>query len=266
MDLITLPQALSLYARENPFTSPEALRASNYSAYIGGALHRLLDWREPTPLARVADNALRAFLLSSAFSCVAGKAAVASGGYRFAAYGRFGDPAGTQGLARDLAAFVAERPSMTQPYTTFVAVFEEPVCGGEEWFEKGLWRILQQLADLAAPYYSWDPHVSSDAADPNFGFSFAGEAFFVVGMHPNSARLSRRFFLPALAFNSHQQFADARRTGRFRLLQRLVRGRELDVQGSINPELREFGERSEARQYSGRQSGEEWQCPFRAPS
>ncbi|MFY9737970.1 MAG: guanitoxin biosynthesis heme-dependent pre-guanitoxin N-hydroxylase GntA [Candidatus Cybelea sp.] len=259
-------QALSLYGRENPFSSVAALRTSNYSASIGGRLVRLLDWREPTAQARRADRALRSFLLSSAFSCVAGKAAVESGGYRFASYSGFGDPVSLEGLARDLAAFVSERPSMVQRYTTFVAVFDEAAPGAETWFEAGLWRVLQGLANLGAPHYSWDPRASSDPMASNFGFSFAGEAFFVVGMHPNSSRLSRRFFLPALAFNSHRQFREARRSGRFSLIQRLVRGREVQLQGSINPELREFGHRSEARQYSGRQTEVEWRCPFQTPS
>ena len=266
MDLITPQQALSLYGREDPFASPAALRTSNYSASIDGTLVRLLDWRQPTRQARLADRSLRSFLLSSAFSCVAGKAAIESGGYRFASYRGLGDPIGTPGLARDLAAFVAERRSMVQKYATFVAVFDEADGGSERWFEAGLWKVLQGLADLGAPHYSWDSSVSSDPRTPDFGFSFAGEAFFVVGMHPNSSRLSRRFSLPALAFNSHKQFGNARQTGRFGLLQRIIRDRELQLQGSINPELREFGQRSEARQYSGRQSEEDWRCPFRTSS
>lgn len=266
MSLITPRQALSLYGRDNPFASPAALSTSNYSAFVDDALVRLLDWHEPNAQARLAHQALRGFLLSSAFSCVGGKAAIESGGYRFASYPGFGNPAGTQSLARDLAAFVAERSSMSQKYTTFLAVFEEAAPGDERWFEAMLWRVLQQLADLAAPHYSWDSTVSSDASAATFGFSFAGEAFFVVGMHPNSSRLSRRFFLPALAFNSHKQFRDARQSGRFGRLQHLVRDRELQLQGSINPELQEFGQSSEARQYSGRPTKEDWQCPFHAPS
>jgi len=34
------------------------------------------------------------------------------------------------------------------------------------------------------------------------------------------------------------------------------------VQGSLNPNLADFGERSEARQYSGREVEEHWRCPF----
>jgi FPC/CPF motif-containing protein YcgG len=266
MAILTPEQALSLYGTINPFATPAALRSSNYSANIGGTLIRLLDWHRPSGQAVQADRAMRAFILSRAFSCVAGKAAVASGGYRFGYYRGFSDVGSTEGLAHDLAAFVAERPSMDVEYASFVAVFEEPLSGDEKWFEAGLWRQLQRLADLGAPYYGWDASVSDVADDPNFAFSFAGHAFFVVGLHPRSSRKSRRFVLPAIAFNAHRQFAAARRAGHFERIQRLVRNRELALQGSINPELREFGTCSEARQYSGRAMEEQWKCPFRAPS
>lgn len=263
MGILTPHQALSLYESVNPFRSAYALRFSNYSAHTGGSLTRLLDGQQPSAEAALADRALRAFILSPAFSCVAGKAAVSSGGYRFGYYPSFSDLRSTEGLARDLAAFVAERRSMRVNYASFIAVFQELRCSDERWFETHLW---QRLADLSAPYYPWDSTVSSDAQARDFAYSFAGQAFFVVGLHPNSSRISRRFFLPAVAFNAHRQFADARRTGRFARIQGLVRERELALQGFINPELREFGKRSEARQYSGRELEQGWKCPFRAPS
>jgi uncharacterized protein len=82
-------------------------------------------------------------------------------------------------------------------------------------------------------------------------------------MHPNASRQSRRFFMPALAFNAHDQFQNARQTGNFDRIVRAVRTRELRLQGSLNPELREFGTRSEARQYAGRATEDDWKCPFR---
>jgi FPC/CPF motif-containing protein YcgG len=263
---LTPRQAVALYGCENPFASPAALRASNYCAHLNGRLVRLLDSREPLAQARLADKAVRAFILSSSFSCVAGKAAVSSGGYRFGYYGGFGEGNSTEGLARDLAAFVAERPFMERRYASFIAVFDGSGQGGEDWFESALWRELQLLSDLAAPLYARNARVASDPDANDFAFSFASEAFFVVGMHRESSRLSRRFSLPTLVFNSHDQFAEARRDGRFQRIQRIVRGRELQLQGSINPELREFGTASEARQYSGRPTEESWKCPFLAPS
>ena len=42
----------------------------------------------------------------------------------------------------------------------------------------------------------------------------------------------------------------------------LVRERDIALQGSANPNLADFGERSEARQYSGRVTEPAWRCPF----
>ncbi len=43
-----------------------------------------------------------------------------------------------------------------------------------------------------------------------------------------------------------------------------TRAREMAFQGSINPMLKNFGERSEASQYSGRAVSDNWPCPFHA--
>jgi uncharacterized protein len=88
----------------------------------------------------------------------------------------------------------------------------------------------------------------------------------IPGMHPNASRQSWRFFLPALAFNSHDEFQQARETADVDRIVTAVRKRELTLQGSLNPELREFGTRSEARQYTGRATEDDWKCPFRPRS
>ncbi len=185
-----------------------------------------------------------------------------SGGYRFGFYPRF--PAGdaTEGLARDLAAFVAELPFMKERYKTFVAVFDD-----ESWdearFETRLWQQLQDLHDVDRRYFDWNEAVTSDPNDARFAFCVAQHPFFVVGMHVAASRRSRRFALPALVFNSHELFEELKRTGHFAHIQRLVRQRELELQGSLNQNLAAYGEASEARQYSGRAVEREWMCPFR---
>jgi FPC/CPF motif-containing protein YcgG len=104
--------------------------------------------------------------------------------------------------------------------------------------------------------------VSDDPANPHFSFSFAGQALFVVGMHPESSRLSRRFRWPTLVFNPRAQFERLRAEGKFERLRTLVRDRDVALQGTLNPNLADFGERSEARQYSGRATEPDWRCPF----
>ncbi|MBV8602546.1 MAG: YqcI/YcgG family protein, partial [Candidatus Eremiobacteraeota bacterium] len=131
-------------------------------------------------------------------------------------------------------------------------------------FERALWHQLQQLNELDRQWFDWDPAVSSDPHDSKFSFSFAGQAFFVVGLHPNSSRQTRRFAWPTLVFNAHEQFKALRAAGLFESLQRQIRTRELRLQGSLNANLADYGDASEARQYSGREVEPLWKCPFRS--
>ena len=256
-------QALSLYDEShNPIQSAAALRTSNYSAYLDGHLVRLLDWREPSGHAKMAHQLFRSFVEDDRFSCVGAKGAFASGGYRFAMYDGFPSKDGTHGLARDLTAFVAELPYMTARYRTFVAVFND-VTFNEESFERRMWEQLQALHEVDSKHFSWDTRVANDPADPRFAFSIAEHGFFIVGMHPAASRVSRRFALPALVFNSRHQFEALKETGHFSKIQELVRERERELQGSLNPNLAPYGAVSEARQYSGRRIPERWRCPFR---
>ena len=56
--------------------------------------------------------------------------------------------------------------------------------------------------------------------------------------------------MPCLVFNFHDQFEALRADGKYAGLQRVVRSRDVKLQGFINPMLSGFGEDSEARQYS----------------
>jgi FPC/CPF motif-containing protein YcgG len=256
-------QAVSLYGTRNPFESALARANSNYSAFVDGELVRLLDWKRPSARARLANDAFRAFAGHAQYPCLGAKAALNGGHYRIAAYGQLTSESATAGLARDLCAFVAESPLMETGYATFVAVFDDIALTGEGAFERGMWQQLQMLHDLDVRHFEYAPGASSDPNDPRFTFSFAAKAFFVVGMHPGSSRIARRFPFPALAFNAHTQFQALRAKQLYDRFCTKIRDRELALQGSLNPNLSEFGEQSEARQYSGRQVEESWECPFR---
>jgi len=65
-------------------------------------------------------------------------------------------------------------------------------------------------------------------------------------------------------FNPHRQFEALRKSGGFRRFQAAIRRGEQSLQGDINPMLADYGSRSEAAQYSGREVGPEWRCPFHA--
>jgi len=200
-----------------------------------------------------------AFVHEPAFSCLGARAALHHDAYRFGAYRQMGSEAATAALARDLSAFAREHGE--GEFAAFVAAFVDPAPEDEGDFEARLWAQLGAL-HAVDPARGWDPRVSNDPADPSFSFSFAGHAFFIVGLHPESSRLARRFGWPVLVFNPHAQFQRLRADGRYDRLRETIRARELALQGSLNPNLGDFGESSEARQYSGRAVEPGWACPF----
>lgn len=205
-------------------------------------------------------RAFRAFILDGHYPCVGARSAIHRGSYRFGVYDELAAAATTAALAGDLAAFVPRIDDIGGPFATFVAIFRGPQVADEHSFERALWSQLQALHDAdGAP---WDPSVSADPRDPRFSFSFAGAAFFVIGLHPGSARVSRRFAWPVLIFNPHSQFERLRAAGKYTRMQAVIRARERALQGDINPVLAEFGARSEARQYSGRAVEPDWIPPF----
>ena len=215
----------------------------------------------PIDVGRV-EAEFRAFVEDERFPCLAGKGAVSRGGHTLRVYTALGSRRDATALASDLAAFVRSAPADGAGLRAFVAVFPRRVPAHEVAFERLLWRQLQRLHELDEPGSNWDPSVSDDPTHAQFSFSFAGRALFVVGMHPSSSRLSRRFAWPTLVFNPRAQFERLRAEGKFERLRSLVRERDVALQGSLNPNLADFGETSEARQYSGRATEPEWRCPF----
>ena len=207
------------------------------------------------------DEAFRAFVDDPRFSCLAGKGVVRASGYSSGTYGALGTHRTTRALAADLEQFVRDAAQDEARLRTFVAVFPSSSYSDEHSFEADLWMQLQRLSDLKTNS-RWDATASDDPSDSGFAFSFAGRALFVVGLHPQSSRHARQFRWPALVFNPHRQFERLRETGRFERLRAAVREREIALQGSLNPNLADFGEQSEARQYSGRASEADWVCPF----
>lgn len=210
----------------------------------------------------------RAFVGDPRFPCLAAKGAVRRRDHELHVYGALGSDDTASALAPDLRDFVRRTDNDDARFRAFVAVFPVDAPKGEHDFERRLWLQLQQLHERDDPAAGWDPSVSADPDDPRFSFSFAGCALFVVGLNPHSARLARRFQWPALVFNPHAQFERLRREGRYDRMRALIRDRDVALQGRVNPNLADFGERSEARQYSGRETtDDEWRCPFhrRAP-
>ncbi|WP_438485385.1 guanitoxin biosynthesis heme-dependent pre-guanitoxin N-hydroxylase GntA [Streptomyces sp. S186] len=203
------------------------------------------------------------WIMSEDFSCLAAKAAVRRGILKPVEFGTMGSTDATSDLHSAISGFVADQLRPTENFATFVAVFEGPARLTEPEFDELMWQQLTDLHRLDADRgFTWAQDVAHDPASPDFAFSVAGHPFFVVGMHENASRISRRYSRPALAFNSNHQFRRLKQSGVYYGLQRRIRQREERLQNSINPNLAEFGEASDARQYSGAPTDEQWSCPF----
>lgn len=207
-------------------------------------------------------RSFEAFVGEDDFPCLAAKGAVRRSELTLHVYGRLGGSHAVPQLAGDLESFVAHTPADGTGLRTFVAVFPDQPPADELEFERRMWRTLQRLHEQEAADRAWDPSVSADPESAQFSFSFRERALFVVGLHPASSRLARRFQWPALVFNPRAQFERFRAEGKYDRLRATVRDRDVALQGTPNPNLADFGERSEARQYSGRATEAEWRCPF----
>lgn len=229
----------------------------------------------PCPHARKAlspagtlDSRFRDFIASDDFPCVGSKLALARDGLRTQEFAPLGDVSNDGPLLDAVAGFsgmLDARGDDDAGVDSLVALFRGPRSMDEAAFERQLWNQLQRLHELdVARGMPWAADVDRDPASPRFSMSLGGHPFFVIGLHPGASRIARRFEAPVLVFNSHRQFNRLRADGRFAKMQQATRARDIALQGSINPNLSEYGEASEARQYSGRAVGPDWRCPFRA--
>ena len=205
----------------------------------------------------------RHFVGDSAFPCVGAKSALNRGTMRFVVARDFGSAWDDLRILPSIHALARDYRADPEPFQSLVVLFETGAPADEEAFEQRLWKRLQSLSDkddwLGQPP---DERVAHDPADPHFALSFGGEAFFIVGLHPRSSRPARRFDVPAMVFNLHDQFERLRAEGRYQPLRAAILKRDEALAGSINPMLAEHGKLSAARQYSGRAVNDDWRCPF----
>ena len=199
----------------------------------------------------------------AAFPCVGAKSAAAHDGIGFFDGGDLRDGEFDEALLAQLQVFAA-RTREDDLFISFVALYPRTPLLDEPAFEAALWQRLQALHRLDRRNFLWDPRVSSDPASPDFSLSLGGRAFYIVGVHPGAGRKARRFGCAALVFNLHSQFETLREDGRYDKMRAAITARDIAFSGSRNPMLKQHGESSEARQYSGRQVGAEWRCPFSA--
>lgn len=215
--------------------------------------------------AQVRDELL-ARVAEPAFPCVGAKSALAGGKLKVLACHSLESAWNDVQIHSELLEWARAYRADSDGLRSLAAVFEGPFDLSEEAFEAAMWQRLQSLADKDEwRGQTYADCVSPDPDDPHFSLSFGGEAFFVVGLHPNASRAARRFPRPTLVFNLHDQFERLRAEGRYERMRERILARDLALAGSVNPMLARHGEASEARQYSGRLVGEDWECPFADP-
>jgi FPC/CPF motif-containing protein YcgG len=180
---------------------------------------------EPGWETRFLHDQFRAVAGGDMFPCVGARAALHEFTYRFGVYDRLDSINSAAGMGRDLRRFVSEQErfeGMAETlgrnrsfghFTSFAAVFKQPIPTSEEEFEGLLWRHLQLLHDADEP--AWDETRSATPGDPHFAFCFAGRAFFVVGFNPHASELPRRFGYCTLVFNAEYQIDRLHDEGRF---------------------------------------------------
>ena len=206
----------------------------------------------------------RAFVQDADFPCVGAKAALAREQMDFLVCRQISSAWDDLKILPALLDVVERYRADPKLFRTFVVLFEDNENLNENKFEKHMWERIQSLSDKDEWFgYKPDPSVESHPDSPHFGLSFGGEAFFVVGLHPNASRAARQFIRPAMVFNLHDQFVTLREQGSYERMRQKIIERDIAVSGDPNPMLARHGETSEARQYSGRAVKDDWQCPYR---
>ena len=200
------------------------------------------------------------FIIGKDHPCIMAQSVFLGKHMDFHVYPEFGSRETAAQMLVDLKKYLDCYDEESDVVFTFIAVFNDKRSFSEEEYEQLLWQQLQSIHE--ADDRPWDEQVSMDPEAPDFSFSIAGKAFYLVGLHPNSSRKSRQAPYPAIAFNLHHQFENLRNKGRYDQVKERIRERDIALQGDLNPMLQDFNEGSEARQYSGRKVGENWKCPF----
>lgn len=221
----------------------------------------LFPWQPPAQ--EELTSLLHDHVADAVFPCVGAKAALARGTLEVLAARDIASAWDDVRIHDRLLGFAGEYRRDPGLFRSLAVVFEGPDDLTEREFEQHLWTRVQSLSDKDVwRGQAYDETVSNDPSNPHFSLSFGGEAYFVVGLHPAASRPARRFPNPVMVFNLHAQFETLRAQGKYEGMREKIMVRDEALAGSRNPMLAPHGTSSEARQYSGRIVGPEWQCPF----
>ena len=203
------------------------------------------------------------FLETKDFPCIAAKAAHERHLIKCMVAGNMACPKDDTAILFFLYDFVDTYRNSNEMYNSAAIIFTGPQITGEEMFDALLWQRLQALEILDAENYKYDNRVEADPISAKFSFSIKEEAFYIIGLNAASSRQARRFIHPTLVFNPHAQFEQLRASSKYDAMKSTVRKRDIAFSGSVNPMLQDFGEASEAFQYSGCKYDDQWKCPLK---
>jgi FPC/CPF motif-containing protein YcgG len=206
---------------------------------------------------------LNNFIANPLFPCVGAKSALAKGQIKSVVARSVTSAWNDLQIHAALMRFAGDYRRDRRMFQSLAVIFEGPRTLDERQFERAIWSRIQSMSDKDVWLgQSYDASVSPEPDNPHFSLSFAGQAFFVVGLHPRASRKARRFVAPTMIFNLHDQFERLRAEGRYEKMRTAILDRDVSYSGSLNPMLSRHGDASEARQYSGRQVDGDWGCPF----
>jgi uncharacterized protein len=197
------------------------------------------------------------------FPCVGAKSALASGGLVILTAGPITGSGDDRRIHDALLRLSAGDGADAQRFRSLAVIFAQPHEFDEAEYEAALWlRLGALLTEDRRRGYSYATDFSAEPADPHFALSFGGQAFFAVGLHPESSRKARRLPYPAIIFNPHDQFERLRAEQKYERMRKVILTRDTEFDGEPNPMVARHGEVSEARQYSGRAVTSDWTCPL----
>ena len=202
------------------------------------------------------------FLRSRSFPCIGAKAALSMDHVKCFVALDMASPQEDEKILSFIYQFVDSYRSSNESFHSAAVIFYCPQAPSEPEFEDMFWLRLNSLAVLDRRKFTHDQRVDADPKSNRFSFSLKEEAFFIIGLHPSSSRMARRFAYPAIVFNPHEEFVRLKRLGRYESMKKVVRRRDKMYSGSVNPMLKDFGEAPEVFQYSGKQYDSTWKCPL----
>ena len=200
-------------------------------------------------------NEVLDFIQQSSFPCIMAKAVAQKGHLVIHETRHLETSESISAIQSKLYAFIDHFRQNQHKLSSFILIIKDHRLEKFNQFENKFYQFLKLLNQKDKLLYPPDPRVASIPQDNNFSYSIKSEAFFLVALHPESPRWSRRFRYPGIVFNPHVQFEKLREKNLFDKIKKAIRKRDMLLQGSVNPMLNDFGERSEVFQYLGRPYG-----------